>query len=76
MGQDREITREKLHQLLWSKATRTVAGEFGLSDNGLAKIRVNLRWLALVSAGQPVRRPLGWDVERSTDHVGFRPRSM
>jgi hypothetical protein len=32
MGQDREIGREELHQLVWSKPTRTVAKEFGLSD--------------------------------------------
>jgi hypothetical protein len=29
MGQDREIGREELHQLVWSKPTRTVAKEFG-----------------------------------------------
>jgi hypothetical protein len=38
MDQDREITREELHQLGWSKPTRTAAKEFGLSDVGLAKI--------------------------------------
>ncbi|MBV8277917.1 MAG: hypothetical protein JO170_22010 [Verrucomicrobia bacterium] len=32
MNQDREITREELHQLVWSKPTSTVAKEFGLSD--------------------------------------------
>jgi hypothetical protein len=32
MDQDREITREELHQLVWSKPTRTVTKEFGLSD--------------------------------------------
>jgi hypothetical protein len=32
MDQDREISREELHQLVWSKPTRTVAKEFGLSD--------------------------------------------
>jgi hypothetical protein len=38
MEQDREITREEVYQLVWSKPTRTVAKEFGLSDVGLAKI--------------------------------------
>jgi hypothetical protein len=38
MEQDREITREELHQLVWSKPTRVAAKEFGLSDVGLAKI--------------------------------------
>ncbi len=38
MDQDREITREELHRLIWSKPTRTAALEFGLSDVGLAKI--------------------------------------
>jgi hypothetical protein len=38
MNQDREITRDELHQLVWSKPTSTVAKEFGLSDVGLAKI--------------------------------------
>jgi hypothetical protein len=32
MNQDREITREELHQLVWSKPTITAAKEFGLSD--------------------------------------------
>jgi hypothetical protein len=38
MDQDREITREELHQLVWSKPTRIAAKEFGISDVGLAKI--------------------------------------
>jgi hypothetical protein len=38
MNQDREITREELHQLVWSKPTRIAAKEFYLSDVGLAKI--------------------------------------
>jgi hypothetical protein len=32
MHQDREITLEELHQLVRSKATMTMAKEFGLSD--------------------------------------------
>jgi hypothetical protein len=38
MNQDREITREELHELVWSKPTRIAAKEFGLSDVGLAKV--------------------------------------
>jgi hypothetical protein len=38
MDQDREIIREELHQLVWSKPTRIAAKEFDLSDVGLAKI--------------------------------------
>jgi hypothetical protein len=38
MNQDREIIREELHQLVWLRATSTVAKEFDLSDVGLAKI--------------------------------------
>jgi hypothetical protein len=32
MEKDREISREELHQLVWSMPTRTVAKEFDLSD--------------------------------------------
>ena len=38
MDQDREITREELHRLIWSKPTTAAAKELGLSDVGLAKI--------------------------------------
>ncbi len=38
MDQNSEITREELHQMVWWKPTRTLAKEYGLSDNGLAKI--------------------------------------
>jgi len=38
MDQDREIIREELHQLVWSKPTRIAAKEFDLSDVGLPKI--------------------------------------
>jgi hypothetical protein len=33
MDQDREITREELHHLVWSKPTRIAAKEFGLSND-------------------------------------------
>jgi hypothetical protein len=36
MNHDREITLEELHELVRSKATRTAAKEFGLSDIGQA----------------------------------------
>ena|ERR1700748_1603942 len=32
MDQDKEITREELHQLVWSKPTRIAAKEFDLSE--------------------------------------------
>jgi hypothetical protein len=38
MDRDREISREELHELVWSKPTRIAAKEFVLSDVGLAKI--------------------------------------
>src|ERR1700756_1497515 len=38
MQQDREISREELHQLVWSKPTKIAVKEFDLSDVGLAKI--------------------------------------
>ena len=34
MEQDREISREELRQLVWSKPTRIAAKEFGLSNVG------------------------------------------
>ena len=38
MNHDKELTREELHQLVWSKPTRIAAKEFGLCDTGLAKV--------------------------------------
>jgi hypothetical protein len=39
MPSDRtELTREQLHQLIWSKPIHQLAAEFGLSDVGFAKI--------------------------------------
>jgi hypothetical protein len=39
MSSDRtELTREQLHQLVWSKPIHQLAAEFGLSDVGLAKV--------------------------------------
>jgi hypothetical protein len=64
MHQDREVTREELHQLVWSKPTRTAAKEFGLSDVGLAKICRKLGvkkpprgYWAKVAAGGCVKKP-------------------
>jgi len=37
MDRDREITREELHQLVWSKKTPMVAKEFGLPDRWTKK---------------------------------------
>jgi hypothetical protein len=64
MEQDREISREELHRLVWSKPTRTVAKEFGLSDVGLAKICLKLGvkkpprgFWAKVASGKRIRKP-------------------
>jgi hypothetical protein len=67
MDQDKEITREELHQLVWSKPTRTLAKEFGISDVGLAKICRKLGvkkpprgYWAKVASGVRLRKsPLG-----------------
>jgi hypothetical protein len=67
MDQDREITREELHQLVWSKPSRTLAREFGLSDVGLAKICRKLGvkkpprgfWAKVVSGMRIKKPPLG-----------------
>jgi hypothetical protein len=53
MDQDREITREEIHKLVWSKPTSKVAKEFGLSDVGLAEICPKL------GVGKPPRGELG-----------------
>ena len=67
MDQDREITREELHQLVWSKLTRIAAKEFGLSDVALAKICRKLGvkkpprgfWAKVVSGMHIKKPPLG-----------------
>src|ERR1700730_16524368 len=67
MGQDREISREELHQLVWSKPTRTVAKESGISDVGLAKICRKLGvekpprgyWAKVASGVRMKKPPLG-----------------
>jgi hypothetical protein len=50
MDRDREISREELYQLVWSKPTSTVAKELGLSDVGLAKI-LPKTWRKKAAAG-------------------------
>ena len=42
-SEGREITREELHQLVWEKPGIVPAGEFGISDMGLAKTCKRLR---------------------------------
>jgi hypothetical protein len=37
-GKEREITREELYKLVWSKPMTELAKEFGMSDVGLAKV--------------------------------------
>ena len=57
------VTREQLYELAWSAPMRQLAGEFGLSDNGLAKaLRQHgiplppVGYWAKLQAGKPVRR--------------------
>ena len=38
MNDEREITREELYKLVWSKSLVLAAQELGISDVGLAKI--------------------------------------
>ena len=67
MDQDGEITREELHELVWSKPTRIAAKEFGLSDVGLAKICRKLGvkkpprgyWAKVASGGRAKKPQLG-----------------
>jgi hypothetical protein len=67
MDQDREITREELHQLVWSKPTRVAAKEFSISDIGLAKICRKLGvkkpprglWAKVASGMRMKKPPLG-----------------
>jgi hypothetical protein len=67
MDQDREISREELHQLIWSKPTSKVAKEFGLSDVGFAKICRKLGvkkpprgyWAKVASGGRVKKLRLG-----------------
>src|SRR5438067_10408421 len=41
-SEEREITREELYKLVWSKPITIVAKEFGMSDVGLAKVCTKL----------------------------------
>lgn len=57
------LTRRELYDLVWSKPMATLAGEFGLSDVGLAKIcdrhrvpRPPRGYWAKLAAGKPVRK--------------------
>ena len=64
MDQHKEITREELHHLVWSKPIRVVAKEFGLSDVSLAKIcrKLGVRnpprgFWAKVPSGMRIKKP-------------------
>ena len=37
-SKERQITREELYKLVWSKPITVLAKEFGMSDVGLAKV--------------------------------------
>jgi hypothetical protein len=57
MEQDKEITREELHQLVRSKPTKIAAKEFCLSDVGLARIRRKLGGGASSRNSKPLKVP-------------------
>ena len=63
-NETREVTREELYKLVWSKPLVILAQEFGISDVGLAKIckRLNVPrpyrgYWALVAAGRRMSIP-------------------
>jgi predicted nucleic acid-binding protein len=63
-NETREVTREELYKLVWSKPLVILAQEFGISDVGLAKIckRLNVPrpyrgYWALVAAGRKMSIP-------------------
>ena len=79
------LTREELHERVWSQPIRSVAAEFGISDVALAKacrkanVPVPARgFWAQKAAGKKVRAiPLPWlaDTDRGAPRtVEFRPR--
>ncbi len=79
----RTLTREELHELVWSTPMQKLAESYGLSDRGLAKICERhlvppppRGYWAKVQAGQPVRKPKLRSVANSALHtvqIGSRP---
>jgi hypothetical protein len=72
----RTLTREELHDLVWSTPILKLAEEFGLSDRGFAKICARhlvptppRGYWAKVEAGQPVKRTPLRSVENKTLHT-------
>lgn len=61
------ITREDLYELVWQKPMNKLAGEFGLSDVGLAKICTRL--------GVP-RPPQGYWIKKEHGKTSRRPALM
>ncbi|MQV46510.1 hypothetical protein [Sinorhizobium medicae] len=76
----RTLTREELHDLVWSTPILKLAEDFGLSDRGFAKICARhlvptppRGYWAKVEAGQPVKRTPLRSVENKalhTVHIG------
>jgi len=76
----RTLTREELHDLVWSTPILKLAEEFGLSDRGFAKICARhlvptppRGYWAKVEAGQPVKKTPLRSVENKalhTVHIG------
>jgi hypothetical protein len=62
--ESRKISREELYRLVWSKPTRNVAREFGISDVGVGKIckRLNVQkpprgYWQRIASGYKVKTP-------------------
>lgn len=78
----RILSREELHDLVWSTPMQKLAESYGLSDRGLAKICERhlvppppRGYWAKVQAGQPAKKPKLRSVENSalhTVHIGTK----
>lgn len=77
------LTRRELYDLVWSKPMATLAGEFGLSDVGLAKICERHRvphpprgYWAKLAAGKPVRKAHFKEIsEHALNRITIQPGS-
>ncbi|MCV9997299.1 hypothetical protein OE766_03480 [Pararhizobium sp. YC-54] len=82
----RTLAREELHELVWSTPIQKLAGQYGLSDRGFAKIcerhlvPVPPRgYWAKIEAGQPVKVTAlrrVQDTSLQTVHIGSRVAKM
>ncbi|TQX88464.1 MULTISPECIES: hypothetical protein [unclassified Rhizobium] len=74
----RKLSREELHQLVWSTPVRKLADQFGLSDRGFAKICERhlvpvpgRGYWARLEAGQPVKKTPLRSVENTDLHTVY-----